>query len=102
MKIVAIADKYSNLMFRLMGIESYFIGELEHDAFIHKYKEITQDPAIGLIMMNEKFLMRYREFFRKEKIKKTPIIIEVPDIEAPLKQQYFEEFIKEYIGLNVN
>ncbi|MHA1511391.1 MAG: V-type ATP synthase subunit F [Promethearchaeota archaeon] len=54
---------------------------------------------IGLIIISEKFLIRFKDYFKTLKARKTPIIIEIPDIKGSLDFDYFQKFIQKYIGL---
>ena len=55
---------------------------------------------MGIIIINEQYLIRYREYFKEIKAQRLPIIVEIPNIEGALSQQYFESFIKTLLGLD--
>jgi len=99
-EIYCISDEDTNLMFELIGIPSILIDESKGDDFISRFSELLRDESIGLVIMNEKYLVRYPEFFKEIKQRNYPIIIEIPDIKAPLSEGYFQHFIEQYIGLS--
>ena len=99
MKIVSVGDEHLNLMFGLIGITGYKITTNDEDELKAQFNEILRDKDIGLIIMSEKFLIRFKEYFKTLKAQKSPIIIEVPDIKGPLDFNYFQQFIQKYIGL---
>lgn len=99
MNIIAVADEDTNILFQLLGIESILIKTQEFAAFKQEFDRILKIPNVGIIIINEQFLIRYRDYFREIKARKLPIIVEVPNIEGELSQQYFESFIKALLGL---
>ncbi len=99
MKIVSVGDEHLNLMFGLIGITGIQITTDDEDEVKEQFNEILRDKDIGLIIMSEKFLIRFKDYFKTLKARKTPIIIEVPDIKDPLEFDYFQQFIQKYIGL---
>jgi vacuolar-type H+-ATPase subunit F/Vma7 len=100
LKIICVSDSDSGLLFGLLGIESYIPKSTQLEGFREEFDRFLKDPNIGLILLNEKYLLRYREYFRVVKTRKTPIIIEIPDRQGPLPAKYFEEFIQKYIGFS--
>lgn len=99
MKIVSIGDENLNLMFGLIGISGYKVTTDDEDELKEQFNQILRDKDIGLILMSEKFLIRFKDYFKTLKARKSPIIIEVPDISGPLEFEYFQQFIQKYIGL---
>jgi len=99
MKIVSVGDEHLTLMFGLIGITGYKITTDDSDEFKEQFDKILRDKDIGLIIMSEKFLIRFKDYFKTLKARKTPIIIEVPDIRGSLEFEYFQKFIQKYIGL---
>ena len=100
MKIKCVSDSDSGLLFQLLGIETYTPKSVDQDKFIDEFNQILKDPNLGIILLNEKFLLRYRDYFKTVKSRKTPIIVEIPDIQGPLPEKYFEEFIKKYLNFS--
>ncbi|QEE15871.1 V-type ATP synthase subunit F [Promethearchaeum syntrophicum] len=99
MKIVSVGDEHLNLMFSLIGITGFEITTEDEDELKEQFNEILRDKDIGLIIISEKFLIRFKGFFTSLKKQKSPIIIEVPDIKGTLDFNYFQQFIQKYIGL---
>jgi len=99
MKIVSVGDEHLNLMFGLIGIEGYKITVSDKDELKEQFDEILKDKDIGLIIISEKFLIQFKDYFKTLKARKVPIIIEVPDIKGTLDFDYFQQFIQKYIGL---
>ena len=99
MKIISISDEDTNIMFQLIGIQGYIITTNEPDLFKEEFDKILEDPEIGLILMNEKYLVRQEKYFKKLKLKKLPIIVEIPDLKAPFKEKYFRHIIEQFLGL---
>lgn len=99
MKIVSVGDQHLNLMFGLIGITGYEITTDDEDELKEQFNEILRDKDIGLIIMSEKFLIRFKDYFKTLKTRKTPIIIEIPDCKSPLEFDFFQKFIQKYIGL---
>lgn len=101
MKIVSIANEDTNIMMGLLGIEGYEIKTQDPTKFKKKFDKILEDEKIGIILMNEKFLIRYKSYFKSKKLEKTPIIVEIPDMKAPLKSDYVEDLIEKFLGLKI-
>lgn len=99
MKIVSVGDEHLNLMFGLIGITGYKITTNDEDELKEQFNEILRDKDIGLIIISEKFLIQFKDYFKTLKARKIPIIIEVPDIKGSLNFDYFQQFIQKYIGL---
>jgi len=99
MKIVSVGDEHLTLMFGLIGITGYEITTDDSDELKEQFDKILRDKDIGLIIISEKFLIRFKNYFKTLKARKTPIIIEIPDIKGSLDFDYFQKFIQKYIGL---
>ena len=102
MRIVSIADEHTNLMFNLIGIETIDIDAKDSDLYLEKMKELIDDEDIGMIIITEQDLLRHKDYFKTVKMRSNPVIIEVPKLIGPLKEDYFENFIEEFIGLKVH
>ena len=100
MNIVCIADEDTNIMFGLLGIQGFSIPEMEFSEFKVKFEELLNNKSIDMIIMNEKYLLRFKQYFRPIKTQKFPLIVEIPDIKAPLTSEYFNHFIRQYLGLS--
>jgi vacuolar-type H+-ATPase subunit F/Vma7 len=101
MKILVVDNEDTNIMFQLLGIDSYEIKSNDPIKFQAEFDKILENTDIGLIIMNEKYLLRNKEYFKQVKNRKSPIIIEIPDLFSPLSHEYYKEFIETYIGLNM-
>ena len=99
MKIISVGDEHLNLMFGLIGIKGIQITTDDEDEVKEQFNEILRDKDIGLIIISEKFLIRFKDYFKTLKARKTPIIIEVPDIKGSLDFDYFQKFIQKYVGI---
>ena len=53
------------------------------------------------MIITEQDLLRHKKYFKKMKTRDKPIIVEVPKLSGPLKEDYFQEFIKKFIGLTI-
>ena len=102
MKIVIVADKDTNMMFGLIGIESFLIEETDPDKFQKIFDSIIEDKEIGVIILNEKFLFRHKNYFKTLKMGKIPIIVEIPDMNSRHPDEYYFNFIKKYIDLPIS
>jgi len=80
MKIVSVGDEHLTLMFGLIGITGYKITTNDENELEEQFDEILRDKDIGLIIISEKFLIRFKDYFKTLKARKTPIIIEIPEI----------------------
>ncbi|MHA1776498.1 MAG: hypothetical protein DRO88_04035 [Promethearchaeia archaeon] len=101
MNIICIADEDTNIMFGLIGIQGFILPEIDFQAFKSKFEEILANKSIDMILMNEKYLLRFKNYFKNIKGQKYPIIVEIPDIRAPLEGRYFKDFITKYLGLTL-
>ena len=101
MKIICVSDEDTNILFRLIGIRGYEISSNNPTIFQEEFDQIVKDKEIGLVLLNEKYFMRQRNYFKQLKLQKTPIIIEIPDMKAPLKETYFRHLIEQYLGLTL-
>ena len=93
MKIVSVGDEQLTLMFGLIGITGYEITTDDEDELKEQFNEILRDKDIGLIIISEKFLIRFKNYFKTLKTRKTPIIIEFPDIKGPLEFDFFQIYM---------
>jgi vacuolar-type H+-ATPase subunit F/Vma7 len=101
MKIISVADDETNVMFGLLGIQGFEIKAQNPKEFQTQFDQILQDEDIGVILLNEKYLIQYQNYFRKIKIQKSPLIVEIPDMKASFKDNYFQNLIEKFIGLAV-
>ncbi len=101
MKIVSVAQEDTNIMLGLLGVQGYVISSQEPQIFQEEFDKILQDEEIGIILINEKYLLRHKSYFKKKKNQKLPIIVEIPDIKAPLNEDYFQELIEKFIGIKI-
>lgn len=101
MNIICIADEDTNILFGLIGIEGYILPETDFKGFKAGFEEILANKSIDMIIINEKYLLRFSNYFKTIKAQKYPIIVEIPDIRAPLAADYFQDFISKYLGLSL-
>ena len=101
MKIISVAEEDTNVMFGLLGIQGYEIKAQNSREFQIQFDKILQDETIGVILLNEKYLIRFKDYFRKIKIQKSPMIVEIPDMQSSLKDDYFQVLVEKFIGLSV-
>lgn len=99
MKIISVAQEETNIMLGLLGIKGYNLSDQKPQEFKEQFDELLKDETIGIILINEKYFLRNQEYFKKKKNKKHPIIVEIPDIKAPFKEEYYEDLIKKFIGI---
>ncbi len=101
MKIKVLSDEDTNLMFRLVGIEGIEISNSNQKEFEAEFTKILQDPTIGIILINEKDYLRFNSFLKPLKLRQFPIIVEIPDLKAPLQAEYYKETLEKMIGLTI-
>ncbi len=101
MKIICVSDEDTNILFRLIGIKGYEISSNNPAIFQEEFDKILEDKDIGLVLLNEKYLMRQHDYFKVLKLQKTPIVVEIPDMKAPLKESYFRHLVERYLGLTL-
>ena len=99
--IICVSDEETVIMFRLMGIDGYIIDPNDDDLFQETILDIVENqPSVGLIIINEKMLVRNQDLIIKTKLtKKLPLILEIPDIFGPLGKDYVGNLVRKYIGL---
>ena len=88
-------------MLGLLGIQGFEIKTQNQKEFQAQFEEILQDEDIGVIMLNEKLLIRFQDYFKRVKILKRPMIVEIPDMKGPFEDNYFQDLIKKFIALSV-
>ncbi|MHA1585104.1 MAG: V-type ATP synthase subunit F [Promethearchaeota archaeon] len=101
MKIVCVSDEETNILFGLIGIQGLTIKADNLTTFKQKFEEILEDQEIGVIILSETYLLRYWDYFKVIKLRKSPLIIEVPDMKAPLEEKYFRQLIEHNLGLRM-
>ena len=101
MKIICVSDEETNILFGLIGIQGYSIKADTLDVFKQKFEEILEDQEIGVIILSETYLLRYWDYLKIIKLRKRPLIIEVPDMKAPLQEDYFRQLIEHNLGLRM-
>ncbi len=88
-------------MMQLIGIEGYLISTDVPNQFYREFDKILLDKSIGLILLDEKYLLRYKEYFKHLKLQNIPIIVEIPDLKAPLDKEYFRHLLEQYLNLTL-
>jgi len=99
MEIRVVADENTNILFQLMGFKTLLIDDRQPDEFEKRFNKLLENDQIGVIIMSDKYLLRHRDYFRKIKVRKYPIVVEIPDLASPMQYEYFEEFLTTYLGL---
>jgi vacuolar-type H+-ATPase subunit F/Vma7 len=100
MKIISVSDPDTNIMFELMGIDSYALDEEDLDLFKREFEKILHIPDLGVILLNEQYLVRFQAYFKEIKLNRLPIIVEIPNIRSTLNQDYYENFIQKMLNLD--
>ncbi|MHA1109721.1 MAG: V-type ATP synthase subunit F [Promethearchaeota archaeon] len=101
MKIVMFGDEDSINLFHLVGIEG-IIHEKDDGGFEDKFESITNDPEVGIIIISERLLIKYREIVFPFKMqRRLPIIVEIPSIIPEFKEEYSREIARKYIGIDI-
>jgi vacuolar-type H+-ATPase subunit F/Vma7 len=98
MKIISIAEEETNLMFHLLGIEGFIIRALRPKQFQQEYERIMEDKDIGLVLLDEKHLQHNQDYFKKKKLQTYPVIVEIPDMQAPLNAAQFQSLFEKTLG----
>ena len=65
MKVLAISDEDTNIMFQLIGIDTHVLKSRNQDELEKEFEQILQDSELGVVILNEKYLIRNRDFFKK-------------------------------------
>ncbi|TFG20018.1 MAG: hypothetical protein EU530_04555 [Promethearchaeota archaeon] len=101
MKIVMFGDEDSVNLFHLVGIEG-IIQEQDDGNFEDKFEGITSDPDVGIIIISERLLIKYREIIFPFKMqRRLPIIVEIPSIIPEFKEDFIQEIARKYIGIDI-
>ena len=88
-------------LFHLVGIEG-IIQEQDDGKFEDKFESITSDPEVGIIIISERLLIKYREIIFPFKMqRRLPIIVEIPSIIPEFKEDYSQEIARKYIGIDI-
>ncbi|MHA1744975.1 MAG: V-type ATP synthase subunit F [Promethearchaeota archaeon] len=98
MKIISIAGEETNLMLHILGIEGFIIKTNRPHQFQQEYEKIMKDKDIGLILLDEKHLLRNQDYFKKKKLQTYPVIVEIPDMQAPLGAAQFQSLFEQTLG----
>ncbi len=94
-------DEDSVNLFHLVGIEG-IIQEQDDGNFEDKFEGITNDPDVGIIIISERLLIKYREIIFPFKMqRRLPIIVEIPSIIPEFKEDYGQEIARKYIGIDI-
>ncbi len=102
MKIYLISDNVDTLTgMRLAGIEGVVVHEKEE--LSQALETAFSDPAIGILLLTEKFGRDYPELVGEVKSTHTmPLIIEIPDRHGTgRKSDFITSYINESIGLKL-
>lgn len=101
MKIIMFGDEDAVNLFHLVGIEG-IIQEEEADGFEEKFDSIINDPDVGIIIISERLLIKYKNLIFPVKMqRRLPIIIEIPSIIPKYKENYSREIARKYIGIDI-
>jgi V/A-type H+-transporting ATPase subunit F len=101
MKIIMFGDEESVNLLHLIGMDG-IIFEKDDGGFEEKFEEVTEDPDVGIIIISERLLVKYREIIYPFKMqKRLPIIVEIPSIMPEFKEDYTKELARKYIGIDI-
>lgn len=99
-KILCISDHETKVLFNLLGIDALVVAQNDDKTFLDYMNRILTDETIGLVLINERIFIRNKQFVLKIKTeRRSPVILEIPDIFVSTKKDYVEEILKEFIGL---
>jgi len=94
-------DEDSVNLFHLVGIEG-IIYEHDDSGFEDKFESIINDPDVGILIISERILIKYRDIIFPVKMqRRLPIIVEIPSILSEFKENYGEEIARKYIGIDI-
>lgn len=94
-------DEDSVNLFHLVGIEG-IIHEKDEPGFEEKFESITSDPEVGIIIISEGLLVKYRNIIFPFKMqRRLPIIVEIPSIISEFRENYSQELARKYIGIDI-
>lgn len=101
MKSIVIADNKETITgFRLAGIEGRVLNSDED--FIKIVDELIADKNIGIIMIIQKFFMKYKnELLERKLAEDETLIVEIPGFNEGLKESLISEHIRDAIGLKL-
>lgn len=102
MKIVLFGDEESAIMFHLLGIQAVIHEDPDDPDFETKFDEILEDPDVGIIMITEQILIRHKDYILPIKMeRRSPIIVEIPEMITKFREDYVNEIVKKYIGISI-
>ena len=99
-KIICISDHETKVLFNLLGIDALVVDQTDDKTFLEYMNRILSDDTVGLVLINERLFIRNKQFVLKIKTeRRSPVIIEIPDLFISTKKDYMQEILKEFIGL---
>ncbi|MBU1077457.1 MAG: V-type ATP synthase subunit F [Spirochaetes bacterium] len=101
MKYFAIGDEETLLGLSLVGVEGKIVKTAEDVKAA--FNEVIQDKTIGIILINEKFAQKSKDFIEEFIYTKSfPLIIEIPDRNGPLPgRKAVDEIIRDSVGVRI-
>ncbi len=102
MKIVTIGDLETVVGFRLAGVKEGYVVENSKEA-LKKIEELIKDNEIGLIIINERFMMDIRKDVEallegREK----PLIVDIPDKKGAIERvDVIKELTRKAVGIEI-
>ncbi|MBD3352127.1 MAG: hypothetical protein GF364_11625 [Candidatus Lokiarchaeota archaeon] len=101
MKLLLIGDDESTILFHLVGLDSIIYDDIKEN-FEEEFSSLIEDPEIGFIILTESVLMRHKKFILNIKMtRRRPIIVEIPQMIQKFQENYVNETIKQFIGINL-
>lgn len=102
MKSYFISDNHDTWVgLRLAGLEGVLLHE--QTEILAKFKQLLNDPNIGLIIITEKIMDIAPDEIMDYKMKhKTPLIIEIPDRHgSSRKEDRMTRYIRDSVGIRI-
>lgn len=102
MKSFLLSDNHDTWVgMRLAGVDGIILHEREE--VLKVFKEVTQDPSIGIILLTEKIVDMVQDEVMDYKIKnKKPLIIEIPDRHGTSRgTEVITSYIRESVGIRI-
>ncbi len=85
---------------RLAGIEGVITSDRE--TVVHKLKEISNEPDIGIILINQKLSrLCTAEITDFRKVHSVPVIVEIPDRNSDGTENSIADYVRSSIGIKI-
>lgn len=101
MKVIVFGDEETVIMFHLIGVDGV-IHEQNDPHFDDKFNKLLEDPEIGIIIITEQILIKYKDYILPIKLqRRIPIIIEIPSILLKFHEDFVRDIVKKFIGIEI-